>query len=97
MLGLEVPSEEGEGEGLKDTWTEVIDASAGRLEYCETWGWEQGVRTWWAAAMRRVRAACLRSACDNPAVVPVAPGAGGTGQIQTHSSMGTASATAFPR
>lgn len=26
---------------------EVMDASAGRLEYCERWGWKQGVRTQW--------------------------------------------------
>lgn len=26
---------------------EVTDVSAGRLEYCETWGWKQGVRMRW--------------------------------------------------
>jgi len=26
---------------------DVMDVSAERLEYCETWGWEWGVRTWW--------------------------------------------------
>lgn len=50
-----------------------------------------------AAAMRRVRAAHLHSVCDNLAMVLVAPGAGGCRQIQTHSSMGMAAVTAFPR
>lgn len=26
---------------------EVTDVSARRLEYCETWGWKQGVRMRW--------------------------------------------------
>lgn len=41
MTKLEVPSEERKTGVKEDPWMEVT----GRLEYCEMWGWERGVRT----------------------------------------------------
>lgn len=87
----------GESKGLK----EDLDGGDGCV------GWEAGVlrdtgmgaglKDVVTAAMRRVRAAHLRSVCGNLTVVLVTPGAVGCRQIQTHSSTGMAAASAFPR
>lgn len=49
MLGLEAAYEEGKTKKGRGGFLEGgdIDVLAERQEYCETWGWKQGVRMQW--------------------------------------------------
>lgn len=69
----------------------MIDVSAGRLEYCETWAWCKDVV---AAKMRCVRVAVFCSGCDQLAMVLASPRARG---CKPALPLGRAEETTVPR